>query len=304
MLALFSKESAVIFPFVYGLAMLARPDLPPKRAVPALLMIVPYGFLRSVHMGRQAAIDFPETVRFLIEAFPKIAWHYVAIFFVPWDLQSWPPITRLSHLWPGYWLLWGLFGWACWKTMARAGLFCIAWILLLLLPKTPALMRNGVMMDHWIFDSALGLLLIPVTLGRRLWDLDRPWLRRCLGGVLCVVMASWTYLCHDNIRLRGSDELNYRWTLRFGSPDFALYRLGIILMRSGRVPEAVVCLEKLCRQSPGQVDYENALALAYIHAGSYDRAKVMLQNILQRRPAYAPAQSNLDLLREIRQAKK
>jgi hypothetical protein len=295
-MALFSKESAVIFPFAYWLAILVRPDLPPKHAVYALLMLVPYGILRSLHMAPHPTLFLPGTARFLIEAFPKIAWHYGALSFVPWNLQSWPPITTLSHLWPVYWFFWGLLGWVCWKTMARQGLFCIAWIWLFLLPKTPALMNNGVMMDHWIFDSLLGLLLIPVSLGQRLVDVDRPWLRRCLGGLVGVVLILWTGLCHYGLSTRGSDELNYRWTLKFASQDFALYRLGIILIERERSPEALNYLEKLCRQSPGQADYENALALACIHTRSYTRAETLLRNILQRQPSYSPAQKNLALL--------
>lgn len=296
LLALFSKESAVVIPFIYGLAMLLRPDLRLRRAIPALLTLIPYWFLRSIHMGASAVLSLGWTIRFLIQAFPKILFHYVAVFFLPWNLQSWPPVARLSHYWPLYLAGWLLLGWGMWKAIGRRGLFCYGWVLLMALPRAPAVMKNSVMMDHWIYASSLGLLLPPVLLGLRAWKSDRLWARKAVQVLLVLAIAAGAGLSHYYVRVRGTDESNYRWTLRFGSPDFALYRLGIILFRTGRPQEAVYYLKRLCEQSPGQPDYENALALACAHAGNRDQAVSLLQGILRRTPGYGPARINLELI--------
>jgi len=303
-LALFSKESAVMLPFVYMLSALLRPDLPILRVVvPCLLMVCPYGLLRWAHMGNNASIVSQGIVRFLFQAFPKILWHYTLLFYAPLNLQSWPPIAHLSHFWLLYLLAGGFAAWLLWRGLGRQGLFCFGWILLLFLPKIPALMKNGVMMDHWAFDSALGYLLLLVLFGQWLWQRSATAGKIMIALMLCGIVVFWTDLSRYYVRVRGSDELNYRWTLRFDSPDFALYRLGIILMRTGRPGEAVNYLERLCAQTPEQADYENALALAYAHAGRLDRAIDLWQALLRRAPAYAPARANLDLMRRLSNSK-
>jgi len=168
-----------------------------------------------------------------------------------------------------------------------------------MLPKIPALMGNNVMMDHWVYDAALGLLL-PVTLVGLAWDARGSlWVQKALLVLLGMTLFGWGVLAHYTTDMRRTDELNYRWTLRYYSPDFALYRLGIILIRTGRPQEAATYLARLCVQSPRQADYENALALAYAHAGNRDQAITLWKALLRRVPGYAPAIENMALLRRL-----
>ena len=298
-MALFCKESTVVTPFLFLLIGLVRSDLPWRRALIMLLMTIPYGALYVSHMGSVHTMICASIIPFVLKAFPKILLHYIVLFFFPWPLQSWPPIARLSPLWPGYLVGMLATGWLLEKTMGRKGLFCLGWVLIAMLPKIPALMGNNVMMDHWVYDAALGLLL-PVTLVGLAWDARGSlWVQKALLVLLGMTLFGWGVLAHYTTDMRRTDELNYRWTLRYYSPDFALYRLGIILIRTGRPQEAATYLARLCVQSPRQADYENALALAYAHAGNRDQAITLWKALLRRVPGYAPAIENMALLRRL-----
>ena len=138
--------------------------------------------------------------------------------------------------------------------------------------------------------------MLGFTIGR-FWVDDRRWIRNTARAVFIVLTFFYSTLVHANVAWRGSDEKNYRWTLKFGKPDFAVYRLGIILLKTGRAAESLPYFAQLHQDYPDNPDYGNTLALALWHTGKRRDAVHALQDLVKERPDYTAAAENLRWMR-------
>lgn len=281
--AVFTKESGVVVPVLVGLLFFAmrRPAWAYWRIAPLLLVWPLYLLLRSASVGPITGITAPSTFQFVTQAFPKVLFLYITRWLVPWGLQSWPPICRLSHVWPLYLGALIALGFFALRHKSRWVGFCFGWVVVMLLPYIPALMITGTMLDHWIYASSFGLLL-PVALFLQS--------RRFLHLVL---LTLWALASSFYLQARGSEEKNFRWTMRFVQPTHVEYRLAILLLNSGRAAEALPHFEALVRDVPNEVGYQNGLALSYWWTGKKKEARELLQKIVKEHPDYTPAVNNL-----------
>lgn len=298
--ALFSKESAVVTPLllalIYWIFGYSKSHF--KRLVPLAIITTLYLLIRASAVGPVLSAPFPLLAKFYCQAFPKVLLSYLGVIFVPWDLHYPRLMPRLSHFWFLYLGVIALLSWYFFKRKNRVGLFCIGWYIINLLPKTPTMIQQSSMMDHWVY-SALPAVFLPIGLFlKKGWESRR---KMILMGTKAIFLSSVVFLIllsHVHARIRGTDEGMYRWTLRFENMYSARFKLGIILMRTGRAPEAISYLEAAYGHEPENVNYGNGLALAYWHAGQRDRAMTLLKRLAKESPEFTPTINNLKMMEE------
>ena len=110
--------------------------------------------------------------------------------------------------------------------------------------------------------------------------------------MVAAVCLFWAALAHAEVRLRGSDEKNYRWTLRNGPHSFASYRLGLILLQSGRPAQALEVLRPAVKLFAEKPDFQNAYCMALWHNGDQPKAWALMKDLAQRHPDHRQIQEN------------
>lgn len=298
-LALFAKESGVVVPCLLGLVFWKerRPLKDYRWIMPLFLLWVPYGLLRAVAVPDIPELSGAPIATFLWRGFPLVAWVALRRIAIPIDMESWPPLPPPSPFWLVYGLLLLGLGVASIRLKSRWIGFALGWLLLNLAPRVPAMLMSRSLFDQWISCASIGVLTAAGALGDA-WGERRFHAFRVAGLFLAVgTLMGWTGLSSWTIAKRGSDEKNYRWTLRHEFRDFAAHRLSVLLLRSGRAAEALTWLDPLVTRNPENLDYANTLALAEWQSGQPTQAIARLEWILRRRPDYAPAQENLTGMR-------
>jgi hypothetical protein len=285
-LALFTKESAVATPGLALLVFMYR-RFPPRRywmIVPMALMTL--GYLAMRQQVVQIHGRFPPSVLFLffVKAFPRILWHYVGMILWPWNLHSHRLISHLSHLWPLYLAAWiATVGWLL-RKKNRIGVFCVGWLVITLLPMSVAMMIGGFMIDHWSYPAAPAVLIPLGLLFTAAWEHRSEKYYYGLGMLFFPLLIFWALLTHLNVALRGSDEKIYRWALHFTTSRPIEYNLGVVLLESGRAPEAIPYLENVRAVYPDDATNLYALAKAYWAEGHTPAAIAILRQILAKNP--------------------
>ncbi len=294
--ALFSKESNIVLPGLFLLCLFLQKRL--RENYLQLLWMLPavgaFLVLRSRVVPHMPESLGTQTLPFLFLALPRIVFHYLRVLYVPLGLETWPPIFHLSHFWPVYLAVLGVFlaGLLFIPRHRTVILFCLGWFVFTFATRIPAMMLNQVMMDKWIFMSSPVLFLPMAAMLARLWNHPRPFLRWASKGFFIFGILFWITLVHLNVDLRGSDEKNYRVTVREGPRGFASYRLGIILMQSGRAEEAVLVMEPLPALYPESPDYQNGYALALWDAGRRQEGFEKMKALVKKFPDYESVSKN------------
>jgi len=263
-LGLLWKESLLVLPLLYAMTQYFRgrktwADY--QILIPLILFWGVYGVARTIAVPDTIGLHLESWHRFVLRILPGVGWHYLQISLWPWPLHSWPPLRAPGAWWPWNGLaLVGVIGLLLWKgnTTVR---WAVCWVLLSALPKIPAMMLNGVMMDHWLYAVLIG----PFIALARLLPQNRGVLVLMLG-----VGLAWGVLAHENMAVRGSDEKNLRWTLRFDQPTFVEYRLAALLLKESRTQEALPLLQGLVHEFPNEPSFANAYAFAQRQATSSD----------------------------------
>lgn len=260
--ALFAKESNIVLPALLSLCLVYKGRF--KEEFPKVLSLLPGCFfflwMRHVYVASPPWPGLAPVVKFMVMSMPGIIFHYVRVLLLPLGLETWPRFEP----WPPYWPL-PLA--ACCAALAAifagrkkrpAAAFCAGWFVIMIAPRVPAMITNSILMDKWVFIAGPAVF-IPLLLAlQRLGRHPSPAVRAAPAALLSGLMIFWAAVAHANVRLRGSDEKNYRWTLRNGPRLFAGYKLGVMLIADGRPEEAVEALEPLLRLDPGQADCQNA----------------------------------------------
>jgi hypothetical protein len=295
-LGLLWKESLVMLPFLYGATLFLqrkRKWQDYQLVTPLFLMWGPYWAARALVIRTMPDTSVALGIQFMTRIFPGVLRHYLAISIAPWGLHTWPDLPRPSQFWPwdGVALLMLLAG-LLWKG-GFWGRWAGLWYLLTLLPKIPAMMVNNVMMDHWIYASLIGFL-IPMALWiERAGSSGSVMTKRWIYILMAALSLGWIGLSQWNMAVRGSDEKNLRWSLRFHRPTFVEYRLAVLLLGSGRASEALPLLQSLTEEFSSNPDFGNAYALALWRTGRKAEGMRILEKILAQHPLYGPAQNNL-----------
>ncbi|MEI7530164.1 MAG: tetratricopeptide repeat protein, partial [Elusimicrobiota bacterium] len=258
--------------------------------------------LRHRYVASPADITMLSTLKFMLASFPQVVFHYLRVLLIPWGLETWPPVPPVTPFWPlvlsvGVFVMAGLF---LLPVRRRTTAFCAGWFFLMMAPRIPAIMHNQVLMDKWIFTASPAVFVLLLALLMKVWDHPSPYLRALPRAAVAGMILFWATLAQANVKLRGSDEKNYRWTVRNGPRSFACYRLGVILLREGRVEEAVQVLEPLPGLYPDEPDFQNAYTMALWHSGKHEAARGLMKDLEKRYPGSAEIKENAERMRASR----
>lgn len=294
--ALFAKESNVLLPALLFIcfALQGRERKDYVKVLWLLPLCAFYLVMRHLYVSSTPGISAAAALKFLFMVFPRVLLHYLVTLFVPLNLETWPRALGPAPYW-GLSLAAGLAAAAALFLLPvrrRVTAFCLAWFLLLLAPRVPAILATEVMMDKWVFMASPAVFVLFLSLLMKLAGHKKALLRAIPPAVVGGLCLFWTVAAHAEVRLRGSDENNYRWTIRNGPRSFASYRLGLILLRSGRAAEALEVLRPLPQLYPGEQDYQNAFAMALWHSGNQKEAWPLMRDLARRYPADRSIQEN------------
>lgn len=300
--AVFAKESNVVLPALLLLCQVCagRPRREYWKALALLPVCALFLFMRGLYVDAPSAGVGP-ALEFALKSFPGAVFHYLALLIVPLGLETWPRLPDPSPIWP----LWsaaaalGAVGLFFLPVKRRLAVFCAGWFLLTLAPRVPAMMFNRVLMDKWAFLASPAVFLLLMALLERAREARPERLRLLPQAVAAVAVLFWITVAHANVQLRGSDEKNYRWTLRDGPRLFASYRLGLILMGEGRHEEAVGVLEPLASLAPDKPDPQNALAMALWHSGRRREAWARMRGLEKDYPDNKAVRENAAVMRRL-----
>ncbi len=298
--AVFAKESNVTLPLLLAICLAFAGRLRSEYRKPLALLPVCglYLWLRHLFVDAPSAGAW-QALEFSLKSLPSAVFHYLGLLLVPLGLETWPRLPEPSPFWPLYLAAAaaaaaGIF---LLPLKRRLAFFCLAWFLAGLAPKVPAMLFNQVLMDKWIFMSAPAVFLLLLGLLELPGKIYTARLRLLPHAVVAAAAVFWIAVAHAEVKLRGSDEKNYRWTLRDGPRLFAGYRLGLILMGEGRYPEAVEALAPLLKLAPDRPDPQNAFAMALWHSGRRAEALKMMTALGRTYPDNVPIKENLARMR-------
>jgi len=250
--------------------------------------------LRHLYVASPQGNSAPELLRFLFMVFPRVVFHYLAVLLAPLSLETWPRALTAAPYW-GLSLAGGLAGAAALFLLPvrrRVTAFCLCWFLLMLAPRVPAILITQIMMDKWVFIASPAVFIILLTLLMKLREHRLPYIRAIPPAAVAAVCLFWATLAHAEVRLRGSDEKNYLWSIRSTPHSFISYRLGIIYLQNGRVQEAVGVLRPLVENYAWNPDFHNAYGMALWHSGRRREAWALMQDLARRCPENKAIQEN------------
>lgn len=290
--AVFAKESGAVLPLFLLLfhVHLNRSKSQALKIGGVFPAIILFAYLRAQSVQSPPGFTLDSSLRFLVMAFPKICLHYVRVVLFPVNMETWPPIVPLSHLWPVYLAALLAILIACAKV--PAGRLYAGWFLVGLLPRVPAMIYSNVLMEKWAAVSGPGLFLPLAAYATRFWESPRKALRIVSSVVVAGFLLGWISIAYINVARRGSDEKNYRWSIRDRPRDFANYRLGVILLRSGRPAEAIRVLQPLLKVLENDADYQNLYALALWDSGDRNGARHLMEYLRHRFPNHPAIAGN------------
>lgn len=294
--AMFAKESNVLLPVLLLLcyAYQGRPNKDYKKALWLLPLCAVFLIMRHRYVVTPAGLTAAESLKFLFTVFPRVVFHYLAVLLAPLGLETWPQALTRAPYW-GFSLAGGLAAAGALFLLPvnrRLTAFCLCWFLLLLAPRVPAILATEVMMDKWVFMASPAVFIFLLALLVKLRGQPPPYVRAIPAAVVALTCFFWLTVAHAEARLRGSDEKNYRWTIRNGPRSFASYRLGILLMQGGRPAEAVEVLKPLPALYPDKADFQNAYDMALWHSGRRREAWSLMRDLAARHPENKAIQAN------------
>lgn len=301
--AMFAKESNVMLPAMLLLCFAYQGRL--RKDYAKILWLLPlcvfFLAMRHLYVVSPPEISIPDSFKFLFMVFPRVVVHYLAALLAPLNLETWPPALTAAPYW-GLSLAGGIAAVCALFLLPvprRVTGFCLCWFLLLLAPRVPAILATEVMMDKWVFMASPAVFILLLTPLMKLRERPFPYIRAIPAVLVAAVCLFWTTLAHAEVRLRGSDEKNYRWTIRSAPRSFASYRLGIILLRSGRAAQAVDVLRPLPELYPGKEDFQNAYNMALWHSGKQREAWDLMKDLARRCPDNRAVQENAAVMRAL-----
>ena len=114
------------------------------------------------------------------------------------------------------------------------------------------------------------------------------------GGLSMVILVALIFCAHKQASYWRNSEVLWTHTLACTSDnDTAQYNLAEILLKKGRVGEAITHFKQSLQINPGAKDAQNDLGGALFQSGNVDEAIVHYQQALQINPDHADAHYNL-----------
>jgi len=298
-LSILSKESGIISPIVLLLILWFKNSKPKEFIwlIPFVILTIPYLILRSYVIDNSyLKIKLVEIPQFLFLQLPEILFIYLRILLIPLGLHSHRQVPIYGQeVWIFSILLFSL-GFFLLIKRSKIGIFCLLWFILLLLPKTPALIKWGFMFDHWVYSSSLGIFLPLAFLYQRCNRLNSIFYQKITQITLLAILITYIAIANFNIAIRGNDFLMYQRAMKFSSSTPVIYNMGWYYYNTGNFEKALEYFQKALRVHPENPDYQNAVALAIWHLGDQQDAIEILKGIKETHPNYLSSYLNLGLI--------
>jgi protein O-mannosyl-transferase len=250
--------------------------------------------------GPEWAIPFPERCliagRALAFYIGKLLWPVNLCFVYPrWhpdanSLSQWLyPVTAVGLVW-GLWVARDRIG----RGPATAAFFFIGTLFPVLGFMNAYFMRYSFVCDHWVYLSSLGPIALAaagMVTAFRLFRRKRTLLGPAICGTLLLLLAAGTW---QQAHIYRDIQTLWRDTLAKNPRCWMAYNnLGVILVRQGRVQEAMEHYQQALRFNPNFAEAHYDLGDALIRMHKPQDAVAHFERALQMRPDWVAAQNNL-----------
>lgn len=317
LLALGSKELALIFPLMLGLCLIYFKD--ENYAVSAirkrLYFLIPYfvcGFLYIVL--RKTVIDFSDgyvglqidySVR-ILSAF-KLLCKYLQLYFIPVGLHMerfFEPVFSVFDGWffAGFILVLLLLSVSIkMHRVSRNTTFGLLWFFIAITPVLNVfVVLNAFIAEHWLYFSLIGLNLFFISL--LFYFLDKTsnhWIKNSVYIVLGMLIASSAVgVFTANKKWKDNISL-YSNIIERGNPGFRIYNnLGNEYAKTKQYRKAIKAYGHSLKLNPQAPSIYNNLGIVYKNMGKTDKALRCYQKIQAIAPNYKTVYNNLANLYE------
>ena len=280
-------------------------------------------FLEKTHVGAGGAdFDFSFLERLLIAG--RALWFYIAKILWPVPLTFFYPRWQINtsewwqYLYPAAFILIGAFLW--WKR-GQIGRGPLAAYFFYLFTLAPALgfvnyypMRYSFVADHFVYLASIGIFAALAALywkgvlllfNGKLWKLGgkKP---KILGFLpVCGVLVFLGTLTWNQGGYYRSQESITRQNIEVNPESWiGQGTLGLILLRQGKLDEALIHTRRAVELEPGDPEMRNNYGVALQRKGYYEEALKQYQESLRIEPRYENARQSLRFLRIIMQRTK
>ncbi|MBI4597915.1 MAG: tetratricopeptide repeat protein [Candidatus Omnitrophica bacterium] len=305
-LALLSKELAVIFP-LFLMTVLAVTRIGSQRmTAPFWVALAIYGALRLsvLHFPSAAIVQAPPLwIRLLTsgEAFVRligllmVPQQVLVEKHVPFAVSLFEPRTFLSVV--ALAAVAAIGWWA--RRRSRLVAFGLAWFFVSLLPSANLIPINATMAIHWMFLPSIGLFLAVVG-GAADWiNSLRPSIqqvmRRLALGLYALVLCGYGWVTMQQNAIWGDPERFFRLTIE-SAPEKSFRahnELGSLYLDQGKLEAAVKEFQEAVRVNPSFDQAYDNLGTAYDHLERFEEAIAAHQQALSINPNNPKVYNNL-----------
>ncbi|PJC01849.1 MAG: hypothetical protein CO073_02575 [Candidatus Komeilibacteria bacterium CG_4_9_14_0_8_um_filter_36_9] len=300
-ISLFTKETAIVFPFLClaFLFLVKREKLFTKKywliGIPYILITIPWLFLRSAMIDSTMSENY-NIWQSLSENAPAII-PYIGKIIFPFNLSVFPYLADMPMIY-GLIAITGTIALLIYskKTNWRYVLFGFAWFLLFLLPSfIRPLSSLADFSEHRVYTSLLGFILI-------LWQIRIPipkninWkLTSTSISLFIIILFSAINITHAKVY---QDKITFWSDAVVNSPSSSFNRnnLGAMYYLDGNYEKALRQWEKTLEINPSEPLTHNNIGLIYEKLGRYAAAEQAYFAELQINPYYDNVHFNLGLL--------
>jgi protein O-mannosyl-transferase len=313
--AMLSKPSTIVLPAVMLFCVWWRQwQLTGRnllRVVPLILCGIAMSLLTIVeqrwHIGTGIASDWTLTAPQRLVLAGDAVWFYASKLLWPanlsfiyprWELPvdsvvAWLPLAGLFLVAGALWYLRG-------RAWARAATFGLGYFVVTLMPVLGFFdiyfFRYSFVADHFQYLASMGLIALAVSTGTTIFQRAGPQGSRlgrlaAMVVLLVAIVSTWR-----QVRVYQDMETLWRDVAK-KNPDAWIAHdiLGVVCMRTDRLPEAAAHLQRALELAPDNPEANESLADLFVHDGRVDDAIRHYNRALQARPNWPDVINNLGL---------
>lgn len=277
-LALLSKEAAIIFPcvlFIYHILFLKGTS---KRLLILFLVVaLCYIFLRltALSFGGPNLFQCSVNLSKRMLTFTKVFWVYIGILILPFNLHMERTISvskSISELTTSGSII-GLLIIAATIIALRKNkflLFSILWSFIFLIPVSGIVPLNAILAEHWLYLPSFGFFIVLAYLLNKLFKRKK---------ILALILLVGLVLFYSFLTIKRNSEWSnpeefYKQILAYNPNSFrALNNLAVLYFDTEQFEKAIDGFKKVLEIKPDDFHAFHNLGMAYAQIGQKDLAK-------------------------------